>query len=174
MSMAPRRRRGRVHGRRRHRESDPPRRFDGGWLPAPRSPARPERCASRPGRVTRDGGLREPRIPARVRRDYAEGAVLSIDRDHVVQLGDADVPTLISWGSRTSSSRAKDRYGSRRRSPVPRSRCTSRPATRCTGSVPKGSSGIWSRALRTHVSASPSAQACRASRRTLCGKERYP
>jgi non-heme chloroperoxidase len=38
------------------------------------------------------------KLPARVWRDYMEGAVLSIDHDYVVQLREIDVPTLILWG----------------------------------------------------------------------------
>jgi len=59
------------------------------------------------------------KLPAHVWRDYLEEAVLSIDRDYVVPLQNIEVPTLILWGSRTPSSRAKNKSGSRRRSPVP-------------------------------------------------------
>ena len=38
------------------------------------------------------------KLPARVWRDYMEGAVLSIDHDYMVQLREIDVPTLILWG----------------------------------------------------------------------------
>jgi non-heme chloroperoxidase len=38
------------------------------------------------------------KLPARVWRDYLEGAVLSIDHDYVLALGEMDVPTLILWG----------------------------------------------------------------------------
>jgi non-heme chloroperoxidase len=38
------------------------------------------------------------KLPARVWRDYLEGAVLSIDRDYVLPLREIDVPTLILWG----------------------------------------------------------------------------
>ena len=38
------------------------------------------------------------KLPARVWRDYLEQAVLSIDRDYVVELGEIAVPTLILWG----------------------------------------------------------------------------
>jgi pimeloyl-ACP methyl ester carboxylesterase len=38
------------------------------------------------------------KLPARVWRDYMEGAILSIGRDYVVPLHDIDVPTLILWG----------------------------------------------------------------------------
>jgi non-heme chloroperoxidase len=38
------------------------------------------------------------KLPARVWRDYMEGAVLSIDHDYVVQLREINVPTLILWG----------------------------------------------------------------------------
>ena len=38
------------------------------------------------------------KLPARVWRDYLEGAVLSIDRDYVVELRELDVPTLMLWG----------------------------------------------------------------------------
>jgi non-heme chloroperoxidase len=38
------------------------------------------------------------KLPARVWRDYMEGAILSIGRDYVVPLQDIDVPTLILWG----------------------------------------------------------------------------
>jgi len=38
------------------------------------------------------------KLPARVWRDYMEGAVLSIDHDYVVPLREIDVPTLILWG----------------------------------------------------------------------------
>jgi non-heme chloroperoxidase len=43
------------------------------------------------------------KLPARVWRDYMEGAVLSIDQDYVdqdyvVQLRDIRVPTLLLWG----------------------------------------------------------------------------
>jgi pimeloyl-ACP methyl ester carboxylesterase len=38
------------------------------------------------------------KLPARVWRDYLEQAVLSIDRDYVVELYEIDVPTLILWG----------------------------------------------------------------------------
>jgi non-heme chloroperoxidase len=38
------------------------------------------------------------KLPARVWRDYLEQAVLSIDRDHVLALGEIDAPTLMLWG----------------------------------------------------------------------------
>ena len=38
------------------------------------------------------------KLPARVWRDYLEGAVLSIDHDYVLALGEIDVPTLMLWG----------------------------------------------------------------------------
>ena len=38
------------------------------------------------------------KLPARVWRDYMEGAVLSIDHDYVLPLGEIYVPTLILWG----------------------------------------------------------------------------
>jgi non-heme chloroperoxidase len=38
------------------------------------------------------------KLPARVWRDYLEGAVLSIDQDYVLPLREIDVPTLILWG----------------------------------------------------------------------------
>ncbi len=38
------------------------------------------------------------KLPARVWRDYLEQAVLSIDRDYVVELREINVPTLILWG----------------------------------------------------------------------------
>ena len=38
------------------------------------------------------------KLTARVWRDYLEGAVLSIDHDYVLALGEIDVPTLILWG----------------------------------------------------------------------------
>jgi non-heme chloroperoxidase len=38
------------------------------------------------------------KLPARVWRDYMEGAVLSIDHDYVVQLREIKAPTLILWG----------------------------------------------------------------------------
>jgi non-heme chloroperoxidase len=38
------------------------------------------------------------KLPARVWRDYLEGAVLSIDHDYVFTLREVDVPTLILWG----------------------------------------------------------------------------
>src|ERR671921_492830 len=38
------------------------------------------------------------KLPARVWRDYLEGAVLSIDYDYVLPLGEIYVPTLILWG----------------------------------------------------------------------------
>jgi non-heme chloroperoxidase len=38
------------------------------------------------------------KLPARVWRDYLEGAVLSIDHDYVLALREIDVPTLILWG----------------------------------------------------------------------------
>src|ERR687898_2450816 len=38
------------------------------------------------------------KLPARVWRDYFEGAVLSIDHDYVLALGEIAVPTLILWG----------------------------------------------------------------------------
>jgi non-heme chloroperoxidase len=38
------------------------------------------------------------KLPAHVWRDYLEQAVLSIDRDYVVELGKINVPTLILWG----------------------------------------------------------------------------
>ena len=38
------------------------------------------------------------KLPARVWRDYLEGAVLSIDQDYVLTLREIDVPTLILWG----------------------------------------------------------------------------
>ena len=40
------------------------------------------------------------KLPARVWRDYMEGALLSIDRDYVVQLRAINAPTLILWGER--------------------------------------------------------------------------
>ncbi len=46
-----------------------------------------------------------------VRRDYMEGLLLTPDRE--AQLGDINVPTLILWGSKTPSSRAKNRTGLR-------------------------------------------------------------
>jgi non-heme chloroperoxidase len=45
------------------------------------------------------------KLPVRVWRDYWEGVVLAPDQS--AQLGEIDVPTLIMWGSRTPSSRAK-------------------------------------------------------------------
>jgi non-heme chloroperoxidase len=59
------------------------------------------------------------KLPARVWRDYMEGAVLSIDQDYVVQLGEINVPTLVLWGSRMPSSRARNKSVSWRRSPMP-------------------------------------------------------
>jgi len=38
------------------------------------------------------------KLPARVWRDYMEGAVLSIDQDYVIRLREINVPTLILWG----------------------------------------------------------------------------
>jgi len=38
------------------------------------------------------------KLPARVWRDYLEGAVLSIDQDYVIPLREIDVPTLMLWG----------------------------------------------------------------------------
>jgi len=38
------------------------------------------------------------KLPARVWRDYMEGAILSIDQGYVVQLREINVPTLILWG----------------------------------------------------------------------------
>jgi non-heme chloroperoxidase len=38
------------------------------------------------------------KLPARVWRDYLEGAVLSIDQDYVLPLREIDVPTLMLWG----------------------------------------------------------------------------
>ena len=38
------------------------------------------------------------KLPARVWRDYLEGAVLSIDQDYVLELRELDVPTLMLWG----------------------------------------------------------------------------
>jgi non-heme chloroperoxidase len=38
------------------------------------------------------------KLPARVWRDYLEGAVLSIDHDYVLALGEINVPTLMLWG----------------------------------------------------------------------------
>ena len=38
------------------------------------------------------------KLPARVWRDYWEGAVLSIDQDYVLELREIDVPTLMLWG----------------------------------------------------------------------------
>jgi non-heme chloroperoxidase len=40
------------------------------------------------------------KLPARVWRDYLEGAVLSIDQDYVLELREIDVPTLMLWGER--------------------------------------------------------------------------
>jgi non-heme chloroperoxidase len=40
------------------------------------------------------------KLPARVWRDYLEQAVLSIDRNYVLELREIDVPTLILWGER--------------------------------------------------------------------------
>ena len=42
--------------------------------------------------------LESLKLPARVWRDYLEGAVLSIDQDYVLPLREIDVPTLILWG----------------------------------------------------------------------------
>src|SRR5918993_1476774 len=42
------------------------------------------------------------KLPARVWRDYLEGAVLSIDQDYVLPLRKIDVPTLILWGEQDS------------------------------------------------------------------------
>lgn len=38
------------------------------------------------------------KLPARIWRDYMEGAVSSIERDYVVELREINVPTLILWG----------------------------------------------------------------------------
>jgi non-heme chloroperoxidase len=38
------------------------------------------------------------KLPARLWRDYSEGAVLSTDHDYVLALREIDVPTLILWG----------------------------------------------------------------------------
>jgi non-heme chloroperoxidase len=38
------------------------------------------------------------KLPARVWRDYLDGAVLSIDHDYVLPLREIDIPTLILWG----------------------------------------------------------------------------
>ena len=38
------------------------------------------------------------KLPARVWRDFLEGAVLSIDRDYVVEFREIKAPTLILWG----------------------------------------------------------------------------
>jgi non-heme chloroperoxidase len=40
------------------------------------------------------------KLPARVWRDYLEQAVLSIDRNYVLELREIDVSTLILWGER--------------------------------------------------------------------------
>jgi non-heme chloroperoxidase len=40
------------------------------------------------------------KLPARVWRDYLEGAVRSIDHDYVLPLREVDVPTLLLWGER--------------------------------------------------------------------------
>jgi non-heme chloroperoxidase len=40
------------------------------------------------------------KLPARVWRDYLEGAMLSIDQDYVIPLREIDVPTLMLWGDR--------------------------------------------------------------------------
>jgi pimeloyl-ACP methyl ester carboxylesterase len=58
------------------------------------------------------------KVPARVWRDYWEGVVLA--PDHAARFGEIDAPTLILWGSRTSSSREKTKSGSRQRSLVRR------------------------------------------------------
>jgi len=42
--------------------------------------------------------LESLKLPARVWRDYLEGAVLSIDQDYVLTLREINVPTLILWG----------------------------------------------------------------------------
>jgi non-heme chloroperoxidase len=38
------------------------------------------------------------KLPASVWREYVEEAVLSIDQDYVIELGEINVPTLILWG----------------------------------------------------------------------------
>jgi non-heme chloroperoxidase len=38
------------------------------------------------------------KLPARVWRDYMEGAVLSIDHDYVLELRKIEAPTLMLWG----------------------------------------------------------------------------
>ncbi len=74
---------------------------------------------SGPGRIPCDGGLREPQASGpHLARLHGRG-VLSIDREYMDELREIDVPTLILWGSRTPSSRAKNKSGSRRRSPAP-------------------------------------------------------
>jgi non-heme chloroperoxidase len=57
------------------------------------------------------------KLPARVWRDYMEGVIRT--PDHAARLGEINVPTLILWGSRTPSSRAKKKSGLRGRSPMP-------------------------------------------------------
>jgi non-heme chloroperoxidase len=39
------------------------------------------------------------KLPARVWRDYMEGAVLSIDHDYVIELREIEAPTLVLWGA---------------------------------------------------------------------------
>src|SRR5215211_6265332 len=53
--------------------------------------------------------LESLKLPAHVWRDYLEQAVLSIDHDYVVELREIDAPTLILWGRRMPSSRAKNK-----------------------------------------------------------------
>jgi pimeloyl-ACP methyl ester carboxylesterase len=60
------------------------------------------------------------KLPARVWRDYLEQAVLSIDSDYVLALREIEAPTLILWGEQDPLfSNAKNRNGSRGRSPIP-------------------------------------------------------
>ena len=59
------------------------------------------------------------KLPAHVWRDYLEQAVLSIDRDYVLELPEIKAPTLVCGASRMPSFRAKNRSGSQRRSPMP-------------------------------------------------------
>jgi pimeloyl-ACP methyl ester carboxylesterase len=54
------------------------------------------------------------KAPARIWRDYYDGVLLTVD--DTARLGEIDAPTLILWGRRTPSSRAKNRSDARRRS----------------------------------------------------------
>jgi pimeloyl-ACP methyl ester carboxylesterase len=90
------------------------------------------------------------KLPARVWRDYWEGAVLSIDQDYVLELREIDVPTLMLWGGagsplparRTGTARGSDPWGHLEGLP----RDWPRRALGPTGVGRPGSGGVYERA----------------------------